>query len=724
MELTEKGKESTKKLITSPKIDGFHRNIMYQTIVDSEDDDTMAKSVFSNAIKVIPFFSDPKEKEHSNVLCVGKVQSGKTAFFTAAVALAFDNDYSITYLLGGTKNKLKEQNEDRMIEEFKDDHLVSIYDVNRVDSDTIRSDIDSDKKVIVIVLKNAAQKTNLGKLLKLEDELKDIPTVIVDDEADEVTPGAPKSKSKNNKAGKTHDRIAEIISAVDCCTYLSVTATPQANILLSRYDELSPDFVTLVKPGKGYCGGNAFHDIYDNPHTIEIKDSDDFENGSIPKTFIQAFHDFIFSCCLKDDGKQYSMLVHPSRYNVVQNEIAISIDGYIKQTIKNLVDERSFAYQASVDEIYAAYLRYKEINGIDVDFEIIKQRIPLVVEKLDIFIYNVSLYGRLSIKTENDSESLYRIYIGGDMLGRGLTIKNLIVTYIYRDAKITALDTLYQRARWFGYKEGYFDVCRVYMTKSLKNKFIATVESENDMWNAIENFLQSKVDFKKFPRILSLPYQNQPDDKMILTRTSVSKTIEIERSGPGFTYDKSVHYRKPDERKMNRDLYISFYDKYGQYGVPDKLGSGNREESLILDLKYTDFYADFLSKYCFPLGTKLGQKMFERILGEIEEGKREDIVKVVIMRYKTMERRSTVDDWGFEVNELLQGRSNDGGVSYVGDKNIFPDVFHIQIHLVYHYEDNKDDFVPMLAVQNPMSTSLIKYVTGDEYYDEVYNESY
>lgn len=722
MELVERIVNSNKKLIKSPKIDGFHRNIMFNTIVENEEDYTMANNVFSNATKVLPYFSNPDSSEHSNVLCIGKVQSGKTAFFTASVALAFDNGYSIAYLLGGTKNKLKEQNEIRMLEEFKNDELVKIYDVNKTDVESIKNEIENGKKIIIIVLKNASQKTNLGKMIELEKKLYNYPSIIVDDEADEVTPGAPKSKRRNNKAGITHDKIAEIISSVNCCTYLSVTATPQANILLNKYDELSPDFVTLVYPGKGYCGGNSFHDIYDNPHTIEIKDNDDFDNGSIPKTFIDAFHDFIFACCLKNDGKGYSMLVHPSRSNVVQNDVAVTIDNYLQQTIKNLNEEDTFAYQASVDEIFYAYQRYVELNGPTVDFSEIKKRIPLVAKELEIFIYNVSLYGRISMKMEKDSKSLYRIYIGGDMLGRGLTFRNLIVTYIYRDSKVTALDTLYQRARWFGYKEEYFDVCKVFMTKTLKNKFIATVESENDMWNAINNFLLTDIDFKSFPRILSLPYQNESDDKMILTRTSVSKTIEIIRSGPGFNYDKSVRFRMPDDRKKNRELYESFYDKYKTQGIPDKLGQGNREKSLVIDMKYTDFYNDFLQKYAFPLGTKLGSKMFSRFIEEIEDGRREDIVKVVIMRYKTMEQRSTIDDWGFEIGELLQGRSNDGGRSYVGDKNIFPDIFHIQIHLVYH--DDKNDYVPMLAVQNPLSSSLIKYVTGDEYYDEVYSESF
>lgn len=711
MELIEESFDTNKKLIKNPIVDGQHKKVMYDSIAAINSEET-AKGMFTNSVKTLSYFADPNENEHSNILCVGKVQSGKTSFFITATALAFDNGYKIAYLIGGTKNKLKLQNKDRVMAEFANDTDVDVFEVNEVLPEKIENSFEKKHCVIVVVLKNAAKKTNLGKMLALQEYFSEIPSVIIDDEADEITPGAPRGKN-NIKAGKTHDKIAEIFKILKCCTYLSVTATPQANLLLSIYDDMSPDFVTLVRPGDGYCGGNEFHDILNNPHVITIKDSDDFQNNSIPSSFVDAFHDFVFSCCLKNDGNPYSMLIHPSRLNEVQNQVASAIQFFFQQTCSNMFSPGSFAYQASIEEISRAAQRYTERTGNSVNIEMITERIPEVINQLELFVYNVSFLGRESMQKEKNTESLYRVFVGGDMLGRGLTIKNLIVTYIYRDAKVSAIDTLYQRARWFGYKKKYFDVCEVFMTLSLKEKFIATVESENDMWNAIDKFLMSKVDFKRFPRVLMLNYQNSEDSKLILTRESVSKTIDYSRVTPGFTYDKSVHFSNSLYRSSNREIYLRFFEKWKQFGVPDKLGTGNRSESLVINMKYTEFFDEFLVDYKFPLATNFGILGFRKIYEDVVREKYPNEIKVVIMRPDIREQRK-LDISGYEVEELLQGRSKDG-ISYVGDKNIFPDDFHVQIHLVYH--EDFDDFTPLLALRNPLTLEQVRFVTGDQNYE-------
>jgi len=41
---------------------------------------------------------------------------------------------------------------------------------------------------------------------------------------------------------------------------------------------------------------------------------------------------------------------------------------------------------------------------------------------------------------------------------------------------------------------------------------------------------------------------------------------------------------------------------------------------------------------------------------------------------------------------------------------------HIQIHLVYHNEGEKEDYLPMLALNNPITKLNVRYVTGDNDY--------
>lgn len=718
VELVENIDNSTKPLLKNVQISGNHRNILFNALEKKLGYDSTA-NIFTNAINVTQYLIDPTKQGLSKVLCLGKVQSGKTSFFISAISLAFDNGYDIAYLIGGTKNALRDQNAERVTTEFNDDNGIVVVEANKIKAEEIKKKIDSGKKIVIVVLKNAAKKRNLGKIKNLISELGDIPSLIIDDEGDEVSPGAPKLRMKNNHGGRAHDAISGVLDAAKCCTYLSVTATPQANILLPTIDELSPDYISLVEPGKGYTGGNAFHDVIDNPHVIRIDDTDDFEE-SIPETFTNCLHFFIFACCLKNDNKVYSMLVHPSALTKIHNSIAKRITDYIEKISGILQDKKHVAYDDSIDLIRNAYNEYNNMYpGNNVDFSEIEKRIPEVLNQLGVYVYNATDFGRSSMKDEKEKNKLYKIYVGGSILERGLTIDHLIVTYIYRDSKETAIDSLYQRARWFGYKEEYFDVCRVYMTQSLKQKFIATVESENDLWDAVRSFLLTKMDFKEFPRVFSLNYEDSPDGRLILTRKTVANTVvlSIQRSNPGYVYDKSVWFE--NGFRTNRELYESFFDKWKDTGHPQQFGSIETQTHYVIDMTYSEFYNDFLAHYVFPRGSKFGPVFFKRLMEQVKQGSHEDSIKVLCMRYASKEFRE-LDPSGYAIKELPQGRSNDG-VSYEGDKYLSEIVglMYVQLHLVYNHKETPDDYVPLIAFNNPVTIKQIKYVTGDNDYGTV-----
>src|ERR1700744_899708 len=55
------------------------------------------------------------------------------------------------------------------------------------------------------------------------------------------------------------------------------------------------------------------------------------------------------------------------------------------------------------------------------------------------------------------------VAVGGNSLSRGLTLEGLCVSYFLRNSK--AYDTLLQMSRWFGYRDGYADLCRLWLTE-------------------------------------------------------------------------------------------------------------------------------------------------------------------------------------------------------------------------------------------------------------------
>lgn len=704
--------------IKSPKIDGYSLMTLKDHMLD--DPSSSEKSVnhiFSNAYKILPYLIDPNysEKKNHKILCLGKVQSGKTAFFISSIALAFDNGYNLAYVIGGTKTKLKDQNYDRLQYEFANNDKVKVIDIADKDHEDPQILLNNGFKVIIVALKNASANTNLGLVEYYSSKLGSFPAIVVDDEGDECSPGAPKLKPRNSRAGITHDYITNIINNINICTFLSVTATPQANFLISTIDELSPDFCVLVEPGEGYTGGNAFHDTYSNPHVVEINDGDTF-NYSIPDSFKNALYFFIFSLLIQNsrgNKKRFSMLIHPSSFTKVQSMVVEKIEDFYLYIKKNLSNHNNLAFDNFYENIFKSgkdlvddfsdYISFK--NGT-IKF------LDYVLSQISIYEYNVSENGKQSIKNEKESEFLYRIYVGGNMLGRGLTIKNLSVTYMYRDSKITQIDTLYQRTRWFGYKRDYFDLCRVYMTKELKEKFIDTVESENDMWNSINAFLLTKTNIKNFPRIFTLN-----NDKLRLTRSSIAKTVTVERVNPGYEYDKSIAFT--DSQKLsNLKLYKDLYKKYKDIGYDKQFGNSEYQHHFIIKLKYSDFYNEFLSKYYFPRGSKFGPKSFMKIMQDIKDGKSEDLIYVVLMRYRTGEFRSTIAG-GNALKELPQ--SYDNGTQYDGDKCLsgLENVLHLQIHPVYIDKNTPNDIFTILALNNPITAFNVRYVTGDNYYETV-----
>ncbi len=722
MEVFEKIKEtSSGGAIPTPILDGFCAQKFKEQLLQ-EEPATTVDHIFSNAVNSIFQFRDPTsidpKYDHipQRILCLGKVQSGKTSFFLGATALAFDNGYPITYLLGGTKLRLKKQNLGRVMEAFQNNPKVKIFDAVKGFSEDLRKLVSAGFKVIVVVLKNAAKQTNLGLLKNLAKTYEDIPSLIVDDEGDEYTPGADKAKKKNNKAGRTHDDIVEIIKTFKRCTFLSVTATPQANLLVSTLNEISPDRMVLVQPGIGYTGGREFFDSEENVHVTRISDTDDFA-ASIPSSFQSAFSFFIFACALKlseGDNRPLSMLVHPSSFSSVQNVVAGRIKNYLDAFILKAVEHiHSMEMFSLREDLKAAYSEYLSINPWkELPFEKVFSFVPEVIENIRIqtINYTSSDYG--------ECEGRYKVKIGGNMLGRGLTIDRLIVSYIYRDSEEAMVDTMYQRCRWFGYKKKYFDVCRVYMTDELRQKFIAIVSSEDYMWNKVEAFLLNDVDAHNFTRVFELNH-----GKLLLTRKTVSGTVAIKELVGGHRGDLSIELSE-EEKQHNRVLakgYKSSHLSDGSYIDFDN-SPEHWQRHFVIHTTFTDLYENFLSKIVYGYRSPFSAQLFSLLMTNVKKHLRPDIVTVLFMRDGIGEvRHPNPIDKGV-IKNLLQGYNE--GTQFEGDRwpkdmlgHDYSKETFVQIHWVK--TDDSDPLeagFPLVSFNNPATAAEIKLVTGDNYY--------
>jgi hypothetical protein len=281
-------------------------------------------AIINNAAEVLGYCPNPKSEAEKRLtgIVIGKVQSGKTSNFISLTALAFDNGYSHVVVFGGTKKVLVKQNSDRINEYFNGMDEVAV--LNTTDHRAILTEhavsqfIRMGKKVIIVALKRPAQVDLIRKNIFSGTVLSTIPTLIIDDEGDEASLNTLVGKGGKSSTYLAIERLKNVLPR-HC--FVSVTATPQANLLINSMDFLSPEFGVLVEPGKGYCGLDVFHSP-DSCYIVEIPETEgSLLDPGIPKSFYSALATFFIACGIFsargcEPGEKLSMLIHPSQKKV------------------------------------------------------------------------------------------------------------------------------------------------------------------------------------------------------------------------------------------------------------------------------------------------------------------------------------------------------------------------------------------------------------------------
>ena len=83
-------------------------------------------------------------------------------------------------------------------------------------------------------------------------------------------------------------------------------------------------------------------------------------------------------------------------------------------------------------------------------------------------------------------ESPYNLFVGGNKLGRGVTIKNLLVSYYGRHPRSPQADTVLQHARMYGYRRKDIGLLRLFLPPVLHRVFKAINKMERGLRELIE----------------------------------------------------------------------------------------------------------------------------------------------------------------------------------------------------------------------------------------------
>ena len=444
------------------------------------------KNVFKNCASLVE-----SPNKNKNVLLVGKVQSGKTSNLEMFTAFAFDNGYKCVIIYGGYDTKLLAQTSTRFRKTFDineesvetdEPELFSTDDgesVNSLDEDVLRKIVELNKPIIFVSMKRPQALSKINNAIK-KIKSHGLKTFIIDDEGDQASLN---TEFRKNHKSPTYDQIITMKHNLDNPLYLSVTATPQANVLLGEYSELKPEKLFLIEPGDGYTGAEFFH--LDDKHIIDVNKEDvvELNDGKIPNSIYNAVNYFLIaSALMKKNGFSYTdMIIHTHRTNKEHAHVFSFVYNYIQSIKDNISDndpELEFQLQ-TISKVFTNH--YFQKNIIDnVSFESIKpQLIEVIKDTHPILQDSQGALTQGNIKYKN-----HKIYIGGDLLQRGLTFKYLIATYFTRWPKNSGnMDTTIQRARWFGYRSKYLDYCKIFTTKQIQIEYSALTESENDLWD-------------------------------------------------------------------------------------------------------------------------------------------------------------------------------------------------------------------------------------------------
>lgn len=371
----------------------------------------------------------------------------------------------------------------------------------------------SSGQVLFVIKKNGKILRNLLEWLnKSKDSLIDVPLLLLDDEADNASVNTNK---EDEDPTVINGLINDILQKFTKASYVAITATPFANIFIdSTYDEnnmpltLFPKhFLTVLEKPKNYIGMSKFFrenidDGSDNEYEDDPEDmiipiyEEEQENyfklghnksildtlNDLPPSLKESIYYYVLVCAISNYRKQKedarSMLIHTSRFIDVQNHTKVLVDDFLDE-IKNAVvvndyfsieEKLHITHYNNLKEVFEKY----NLHKTDISFEeliISKDNnnsiLASAISVIKVFCVN-SKYSNKKQKVEmsHNLQNLHRaIVVGGNILSRGFTINGLCVSYFYR--KSNMYDTLLQMCRWFGYREGYENLVKLWTGESI-----------------------------------------------------------------------------------------------------------------------------------------------------------------------------------------------------------------------------------------------------------------
>lgn len=502
-------------------------------------------------------------------------------------------------------------------------------DFTKQAANTAGFNFNNPQPIILVIKKNVSVLKRLYSWLKSQsthDIIANKSLLLIDDEADNASINTSRDGDDPTAINKN---ICKIIKLFNRSAYVGYTATPFANIFipLDKDDLFPKDFIINLPAPDNYIGPEKVFGTSANPDGNEdllpivfpVTDSDTFVPSGhrrddpkptvddIPESLKTAIKCFIITCAIRiargQENKHNSMLIHVSRFQAWQNHLKIIIDRLFKyykseieandpaimEEFRQIFEEDTLIYR-SYCSITREIMNSPILSRVDNQMKLhswneIKPLLYRAVQKIEVKSINGTSGDSLTYY-ENEKNGISVIAIGGDKLSRGLTLEGLSVSYFLRASKM--YDTLMQMGRWFGYRPGYVDLCRLFTSNEL-NEWYRHITLANDELREEFRYL---AESGGTPENYALKVRTHPGQLQITSISKMRHTRNIQVSWAGRLVETYQLLQDSISKRNNLAVTDSLLSE---------LGTPNRIKS---DYLWTgissDIICDYLSRFQLP----------------------------------------------------------------------------------------------------------------------------
>ncbi len=615
-------------------------------------------------------------------LAIGEVQSGKTSSYIGVLAKAIDYGFKIIVVVGGHTEDLRRQTQERLDSDltgvdsaYLADNIIIENDVarigvGRVDQTlassvnvltTTRSDFSAHSKragnvalggetpTIFIIKKNSRVMQNLASYLRahVPNWPNQPPLILIDDEAD----WASINVNSRDEVSAVNQAIRDILATSNRNSYVGITATPFANVFIDdevEEDIFPRDYILALGSPSNYQGvGKYFSvashpalvdDVADTLTSIPYSHKRTLHVKELPGSLERAIAAFFVGTAIRRERdrnpRPASMLINVSRFNDVQSRIAELVKGFVSELASTVLSEFALSENgrgrsARAELLFDAYNGQYGDSGST--WQNVRQNLVDLADEFQVQLINSQTKAdrerrtRETPKSVREAEALLpTIYVGGDVLARGLTIDGLQVSYYSRRAG--AADTLLQMGRWFGYRPGYEDLVRLWIDDETAELFRWTADISAELRESLSEMKALGLT----PAQFGLKIRRHPEGFQIAAARKMRDAVDHDGfiSINGRVFESTTLSWIPEDRDRNLNAVKSLVSRLGPPGAtPGKRNGGDPFWQEVDRRTIEEFLSEFRGYVDEPFfgGNRRGGGMIVRNLTEIKNGDSWDV---------------------------------------------------------------------------------------------------